>query len=91
MLTESFSFNYMLKFKFSLSRHFEYANEQITCHFWLNRNYSAILATLQIKQVSENGRVVTIDFWLYLFLRNSRRKSGVGKMNGTVITNRLHD
>jgi hypothetical protein len=39
-------------------------------------------------QVSENGRVVTIDFWLCLFLRNSRRKSGVGKMNGTVITNR---
>jgi hypothetical protein len=27
---------------------FEYANEQITYHFWLNRNYSAILATLQI-------------------------------------------
>jgi hypothetical protein len=38
----------MLKSKFSLSRHFEYANEQITYHFWLNRNYSAILATLQI-------------------------------------------
>jgi hypothetical protein len=48
MLTESFPFNYMLKSKFSLSRHFEYANEQITYHFWLNRNYSAILATLQI-------------------------------------------
>jgi hypothetical protein len=28
-------FNYMLKSKFSLSRHFEYANEQITYHFWL--------------------------------------------------------
>jgi hypothetical protein len=25
----------MLKSKFSLSRHFEYANEQITYHFWL--------------------------------------------------------
>jgi hypothetical protein len=25
----------MLKFKFSLSRHFEYANNQITYHFWL--------------------------------------------------------
>ena len=48
--------------KFSLSRHFEYANEQITYHFWLS-----------------------------LFLRNSRRKSGVGKMNGTVITNRLQN
>jgi hypothetical protein len=54
MLTESFPFNYMLKSKFSLSRHFEYfeyfeyANEQITYHFWLNRNYSAILANLQI-------------------------------------------
>jgi hypothetical protein len=35
MLTESFSFNYILKSKFSLSRHFEYANEQITYHFWL--------------------------------------------------------
>ena len=34
-LTESFPFNYMLKSKFSLSRHFEYANEQITYHFWL--------------------------------------------------------
>jgi hypothetical protein len=45
-----------------LSRHFEYANEQITYHFWL-----------------------------CLFLRNSRRKSGVGKMNGTVITNRLQN
>jgi hypothetical protein len=52
----------MLKSKFSLSRHFEYANEQITYHFWL-----------------------------CLFLRNSRRKSGVGKMNGTVITNRLQN
>jgi hypothetical protein len=31
-----------------MSRHFEYANEQITYHFWFNRNYSAILATLQI-------------------------------------------
>jgi hypothetical protein len=38
----------MLKSKFFLSRHFEYANEQIIYHFWLNRNYSAILATLQI-------------------------------------------
>jgi hypothetical protein len=45
-----------------LSRHFEYANEQIT-----------------------------YNFWLCLFLRNSRRKSGVGKMNGTVITNRLQN
>ena len=62
MLTESFSFNYMLKSKFSLSRHFVYANEQITYHFWL-----------------------------CLFLRNSRRKSGVGKMNRTVITNRLQN
>jgi hypothetical protein len=62
MLTESFPFNYMLKSKFSLSRHFEYANEQITYHFWL-----------------------------CLFLRNSRRKSGVGKMNGTAITNRLQN
>ena len=35
MLTESFPFNYMLKSKLSLSRHFEYANEQITYHFWL--------------------------------------------------------
>jgi hypothetical protein len=52
----------MLKSKFSLNRHFEYANEQITYHFWL-----------------------------CLFLRNSRRKSGVGKMNGTVITNRLQN
>jgi hypothetical protein len=26
----------MLKSKFSLSRHFEYANEQITYHFWLH-------------------------------------------------------
>ena len=26
---------YVLKSKFSLSRHFEYANEQITYHFWL--------------------------------------------------------
>ena len=34
-LTESFPFNYMLKSKFSLSRHFEYAIEQITYHFWL--------------------------------------------------------
>ena len=34
-LTKSFPFNYMLKSKFSLSRHFEYANEQITYHFWL--------------------------------------------------------
>jgi hypothetical protein len=25
----------MLKSKLSLSRHFEYANKQITCHFWL--------------------------------------------------------
>jgi hypothetical protein len=25
----------ILKSKFSLSRHFEYANEQITYHFWL--------------------------------------------------------
>jgi hypothetical protein len=81
----------MLKSKFSLSRHFEYANEQITYHFWLNRNYLAILATLHYLQGSENGRVVTIDFWLCLFLRNSRRKSGVGKMNGTVITNRLQN
>jgi hypothetical protein len=42
-------------------------------------------------QGSENGRVVTIDFWLCLFLRNSQRKSGVGKMNGSVITNRLQN
>jgi hypothetical protein len=62
MLTKSFPFNYMLKFKFSLNRHFEYADEQITYHFWL-----------------------------CLFLRNSRRKSGVGKMNGTVIANRLQN
>jgi hypothetical protein len=34
-LTESFPFNHMLKSKFSLSRHFEYANKQITYHFWL--------------------------------------------------------
>jgi hypothetical protein len=34
-LTESFPFNYMLNSKFSLSRHFEYANKQITYHFWL--------------------------------------------------------
>jgi hypothetical protein len=27
--------NYMLKSKLSLSRHFEYANKQITYHFWL--------------------------------------------------------
>ena len=60
MLTESFPFNYMLKF--SLSRHFEYGNEQITYHFWL-----------------------------CLFLRNSRQKSGIGKMNGTVITNQLQN
>jgi hypothetical protein len=60
MLTESFPFNYMLKSKFSLSHHFEYANEQITYHFWLCP-----------------------------FLRNFRRKSCVGKMNGTVIANRL--
>jgi hypothetical protein len=32
---ESFPFNYMLKSKLSLSRHFEYANKQITYHFWL--------------------------------------------------------
>jgi hypothetical protein len=51
----------MLKSKFSLSRHFEYANEQITYHFWLNRNYSAILATLHYLQGSENGRVDTIE------------------------------
>ena len=31
----SFPFNYMLKSKCSWSRHFEYANEQITYHFWL--------------------------------------------------------
>jgi hypothetical protein len=37
-LTESFPFNYMLKSKFSLSRHFEYANKQITYHFWLWSN-----------------------------------------------------
>jgi hypothetical protein len=30
-----FPFNYMLNSKFSLSRHFEYANKQITYHFWL--------------------------------------------------------
>ena len=34
-LTENFPFKYILKSKFSLSRHFEYANEQITYHFWL--------------------------------------------------------
>ena len=34
-----FPFNYMLKSKFSLSRHFEYANEQITYHFWLWHNF----------------------------------------------------
>jgi hypothetical protein len=34
-LTESFPFNYMLKSKLPLSRHFEYTNEQITYHFWL--------------------------------------------------------
>jgi hypothetical protein len=28
---------YMLKSKFSLSRHFEYSNEQITYHFWLSQ------------------------------------------------------
>ena len=59
MLTESFPFNYVLKSKFSLSRHSEYANEQITYHLWL-----------------------------CFFLRNSRRKSGVGKMNGIAIANR---
>jgi hypothetical protein len=42
-------------------------------------------------QSSENGRVVTIGFWLCLFLQNSRRKSGVGEMNGTVITNQLQN
>jgi hypothetical protein len=36
-------FNYMLKSKFSLSRYFEYANEQFTYHFWLcNLKYSAV-------------------------------------------------
>jgi hypothetical protein len=34
---------------------------QITYHFWLNRNYSAILAILHYLQGSENGLVVTID------------------------------
>jgi hypothetical protein len=38
-LTESFPFNYMLKSKLSLSRHFEYANKQITYHFWLWWNW----------------------------------------------------
>ena len=42
-------------------------------------------------QSSENGRVVTIGFWLCLFLQNSRRKSGVGEMNGTVIANQLQN
>ena len=44
MPTESFPFNYMLKSKFSLSHHFEYANEQITYHFWLWRVYENSLA-----------------------------------------------
>jgi hypothetical protein len=39
MLTESMPFNYMLKSKLSLSRHFEYANEQITYHFWLFESF----------------------------------------------------
>jgi hypothetical protein len=55
-------FPVQLYVKISLSRHFEYGNEQITYHFWL-----------------------------CLFLRNSRRKSGIGKMNGTVITNQLQN
>jgi hypothetical protein len=33
---------------------FEYANEQITYHFWLNRNYSAILALLFTCQLHES-------------------------------------
>jgi hypothetical protein len=38
----------MLKSKFSLSRHFEYANEQITYHFWLwfEQKFPAEVASL---------------------------------------------
>jgi hypothetical protein len=41
----------MLKSKFSLSRHFEYANEQITYHFWL-----CIILNLALKGLNGRGR-----------------------------------
>jgi hypothetical protein len=36
----------MLKSKFSLSRHFEYANEQITYHFWLCTYQNILFGTV---------------------------------------------
>ena len=53
-LTESFPFNYMLKSKFSLSRHLEYANEQITYHFWL------CMYTTQLHYISRQVDMYTI-------------------------------
>ena len=39
----------------------------------------------------QNRNKLEIKFKKKIFLRNSRRKSGVGKMNGTAITNRLQN
>ena len=43
----------MLKSKFSLSRHFEYANEQITYHFWLCDYKLQIEATHSVTVLTE--------------------------------------
>ena len=49
---------------------------QTTCatfsvELWFNRNYSAILATLHS---SENGRVVTIELWMWRFTNQNAVK-----------------
>ena len=53
----------MLKSKFSLSRHFEYANKQITYHFWL---------CAQIEQVQDKQmymcETLLINFDLLAFI-----------------------
>jgi hypothetical protein len=57
-LTESFPFNYMLKSKLSLSRHFEYANKQITYHFWLCSVLAGRCSRLYCNTSISSGNIV---------------------------------
>ena len=63
----------MLKSKFSLSRHFEYANEQITYHFWLWSPCHERLCTWGARAHSNHytTNVVSIAHWLFVNSLNS--------------------
>jgi hypothetical protein len=77
-ITESFPFNYMLKSKFSLSCHFEYANEQITYHFWLSSLSTKLSTKSGICKI--NGKVPT-QFQILKCMCHSKALRRSGKMH----------